>query len=112
VKLIANATDNQLVVKPTLKLSVGLEKGRKMPHAKKLGKVTFHPVRSSNIQSIGYDPEQKSLHVKFHSGSAGLYSNVDHNTFVVILAAPSKGKALHHLVTKHPDKYPWVPHEK
>jgi hypothetical protein len=83
-----------------------------MPHAPKHGRVNLHPVKSSNLHSIGYDPERRELHVKFLSGSEGAYSHVDHNTFVVIMAAPSKGKALHHLVVKHPEKYPWKPHEK
>lgn len=84
-----------------------------MPHAEKHGKVTMHPIaKSSHLEALGYDPDRQELHVKFLNGHSGHYNNVDHNTFVVILAAPSKGTALHRLVKKFPQKHPWVPHEK
>jgi hypothetical protein len=101
-----------VVVNAVVKLDVDVTGGREMPHAKKLGKVTYHPVRSSNIHSLGYDADRKELHVKFHSGSEGHYNHVDYSLFTVLLAAPSKGKALHALITKHPEKHPWTPHTK
>jgi hypothetical protein len=112
-KPIASVIANHVGEKLISKLSVDLEKGRNVvPHATKHGKVTLHPVKSSNIHSLGYDPDRRELHVKFLSGHEGHYSNADHNTFIVIMAAPSKGKALHRLVQAHPDRYPWIPHAK
>ena len=34
------------------------------------------PVRSSNISSIGYDSESKTLEIEFHSGGVYQYFNV------------------------------------
>jgi KTSC domain len=83
-----------------------------MPHAPKHGRVTIHPVKSSNLSGLGYEPDKHELHVEFKSGHAGHYSNVDYNTFTVLMAAPAKGKALHALVKQNPQKYPWHPREK
>jgi KTSC domain len=81
-------------------------------HASKHGKVILHPVVSTNVHSLGYDPDRRQLHVKFHSGHEGHYSNVDYNTYVGVRSAPSKGKALHRLVAKFPGKHPWTRYEK
>lgn len=83
-----------------------------MPSHVKHGRANLHPVKSTNIHSIGYDPDHQHLHVKFHSGSEGHYNNVDYNTFTAIMAAPSKGKALHALVKSKPKKHPWQPLDK
>lgn len=81
-------------------------------HGSKHGKIQLHPVQSTSLHSIGYEPDRKELHVKFRSGEEGHYNGVDQNTFAVLLAAPSKGKALHHLIKKYPKKYPWASHKK
>lgn len=61
-------------------------------------KVTHHQVQSSNIKSIGHDHNSDTLHVKFHSGGHYAYHNVPKETFLVMLAAPSKGKFLHKMI--------------
>jgi KTSC domain-containing protein len=82
-----------------------------MPHAPKHGKVILHPVKSSNIAALGYEPHRQELHVKYLSGHEGHYTNVDANTYTIIRSAPSKGGALHRLVRARPDRYKWVPKE-
>lgn len=83
-----------------------------MPHAKKHGRVTLHPVKSSNVHSAGHDPERDQMHVAYHSGIEGHYDNVDANTFRMFLAAPSQGTFIHKFIKSKPKLYVWHPHEK
>jgi hypothetical protein len=53
------------------------------------------PVQSSNIDSIGYDPEENILQIKFNSGGIYNYHNVPRRVYTTLLAAPSKGKYFH-----------------
>jgi hypothetical protein len=55
-------------------------------------KVTLHPVTSSNIHSIGYDPQAQELHIQFTSGSYYIYRDVSLETYNAFRAAPSVGK--------------------
>lgn len=49
-------------------------------------------VRSSNIRSIGYDQETKTLEVEFLKGSVYQYFEVPWGTWLGFVAADSKGK--------------------
>ncbi len=51
-------------------------------------------VQSSNIDSVGYDEETKTLVIKFHNGTYN-YSGVPKQVFLSLLHAPSKG-GYHH----------------
>lgn len=52
-------------------------------------------VESSQIESIGYDAENKTLEVEFkNGGSVYQYYNVDAATYEEMVAAESKGKFL------------------
>jgi hypothetical protein len=55
----------------------------------------FHPVKSSNIHSIAYDPESQELLVKFRSsagpGSTYAYSGVPPEVHRAFMSAPSHG---------------------
>jgi KTSC domain len=53
------------------------------------------PVSSSNVQSIGYDPDASILEVEFNNGSIYQYSGVPQNEFDGLMAAASKGAYLH-----------------
>lgn len=53
------------------------------------------PVTSSNLASVGYDPEEMVLEVAFKSGSVYRYSNVPMGVHVGLLSAGSKGKFFH-----------------
>lgn len=53
-----------------------------------------HPVFSSNIASIGYDPGSQTLEVEFQNGSVYQYYNVPQGTYDKFITAPSKGKFL------------------
>jgi len=52
-------------------------------------------VSSSNVRSIGYDPEKRAMEVKFHGGGHYRYSNVppeEHSNFLLHPAGGSHGK--------------------
>ncbi len=52
------------------------------------------PVSSSNIASIGYDPENETLEIEFTNGSIYQYFNVSAGLREQLMAAPSKGQFL------------------
>lgn len=72
------------------------------------------PVDSSNVRSIGYDPATQELHVEFHStpGTVYVYSGVPPEKHAALMAAESKGSALHTTIKKATDAFgkpahPW-----
>lgn len=50
------------------------------------------PVKSSNVQSVGYDPATQTMDVQFHSGGVYRYSGVPQATHDALMGAKSKGK--------------------
>lgn len=52
-------------------------------------------VDSSTIQTIGYDPDAKTLHVTFHSGGQYTYHDVPAETHKDLMESESKGNFLH-----------------
>jgi hypothetical protein len=51
----------------------------------------MHPVRSSAIEAIGYDPDERELHVRFVDTGLYVYFDVDRATFDRLCAAASTG---------------------
>jgi hypothetical protein len=49
------------------------------------------PVKSSNVESVGYDQEEKTLEVKFKSGGVYQYAGVQPEMYADLLAAESVG---------------------
>ena len=50
------------------------------------------PVSSSNILSVGYDPETKILEVEFRGGAVWQYSDVEENVYEEFISSSSVGK--------------------
>lgn len=60
------------------------------------------PVNSSNISAIGYDPELRTLTVRFKSGDAHCYEDVSHDHYHALMNADSVGKYFHlHIRNAH-----------
>lgn len=57
--------------------------------------VELHPVKSSHIAAIGYDPSEQALHVRFHSGAQFVYHNVPPHAHADLLSAQSIGSHFH-----------------
>jgi len=49
------------------------------------------PVSSSNICSIGYEPDTRTLEVEFHSGGVYQYFAVPESVYRGLMQSPSKG---------------------
>jgi len=56
------------------------------------------PVPSSNIRSIGYEPDTRTLEVEFRSGSVYQYSDVPLAVYEGLMQAASKGSYFHNHV--------------
>lgn len=54
----------------------------------------MHPVSSSNIASVGYDPAEEAVYVEFLSGSVYIYKGVLQHEFENLLTAASVGSYL------------------
>jgi hypothetical protein len=52
------------------------------------------PVASSNIASIGYDPDSETLEIEFTNGSIYQYFNAPSGLYEQLMAASSKGQFL------------------
>lgn len=52
----------------------------------------MQPVSSSNISEVGYDPETKTLRVKFKKGGMWDYFDVSAEEHEAFISAPSIGK--------------------
>ena len=51
----------------------------------------LHSVKSSNIKSVGYDPDSHRLVVEFHSGRKYAYAGVSPEVHEAFLGAKSMG---------------------
>ena len=51
----------------------------------------MNPVVSSNVEAIGYDPDNQELHVRFKSGATYVYHDVEKRVFREFMQAGSKG---------------------
>ena len=56
------------------------------------------PVQSSNLKSVGYDPDSKQLEVEFHSGAVHRYEDVPAKVHQRIMSAKSPGSYFHNNV--------------
>jgi hypothetical protein len=67
--------------------------------------MTRHPVTSTNITSIGYDPRTSTLEVEFRSGGVYQYSGVPEATTAALLNAQSHGKYFYlHVKDRYPTR--------
>lgn len=53
------------------------------------------PVSSSNLRSVGYDEESRTLEIEFHSGGVYEYYDVPAETFRELVQADSRGGYFH-----------------
>lgn len=64
------------------------------------------PVTSSNIHTIGYDPDKRHLQVTFKKSGTYTYHDVSPEKYSALMAADSKGQHLSkHIVGKHRAEY-------
>jgi hypothetical protein len=61
------------------------------------------PVTSSNLRSVGYDPDSRTQEIEFQTGRVWRYSNVPRSVYSALLAADSKGSYFNSCIR---DAYP------
>jgi hypothetical protein len=54
-----------------------------------------NPVKSSNIRSIGYEPETRTLEIEFNNGYIYQYFNVPESIYGALMSAQSHGTYFH-----------------
>ena len=59
------------------------------------------PVRSSNIESVGYNAKSHVLEIAFRSGGVYQYDDVPLEVYREFLSAPSKGRFLAQRIKGH-----------
>lgn len=59
--------------------------------------MTRTPVTSSNVKSVGYDPNTRTLEVEFNSSGVYQYGNVSEDEYQSVLQADSVGKAVNQI---------------
>lgn len=62
-------------------------------------------VRSSNLESIGYDSDDRTLEIEFKNGDIYLYSNVPQSLYDSLMNASSHGQFLDRYIKKAGYKY-------
>jgi hypothetical protein len=62
-------------------------------------------VTSSNLQSIGYDPDAQIMEIEFKSGGTYQYSSVPEHEHTGIMNAESHGRYFHANIK---DRYPYT----
>jgi hypothetical protein len=60
-----------------------------------------NPVTSSNIKSIGHDPQNRTLHVEFNSGKVYEYGGVSAGEHAALVNADSVGKHFNEHIKAH-----------
>jgi hypothetical protein len=63
--------------------------------------MTRHPVSSSNLRSVGYDPGTLTLEVEFQDGAIYQYLQVPPAIYAGLMCAASKGGYLHDYIKDH-----------
>lgn len=56
---------------------------------------TRTPVASSNLASVGYDADDETLEIEFHSGGVYRYADVPQAVYQELLSAQSHGSYFH-----------------
>lgn len=59
------------------------------------------PVKSSNIESVGYDPDTRVMEVAFKSSGKYRYTDVSPEKHAAFVGADSAGKYFHQHIRPH-----------
>ncbi len=54
------------------------------------------PVESSNLKSVGYDPQTQTLEIEFQHGGVYQYLGVPESIYNSLMSAPSLGSYFYH----------------
>ena len=74
--------------------------------------INMQPVKSSQIETIGHDPDTVTMAVKFKSGAVYHYSGVDAAIFANMCEAESVSEYFNKYIKPYPDRFPYQKQEK
>lgn len=63
-----------------------------------MGQPDMQYVDSSNVEMIGYDADEREIHVQFRNGRTYVYSEADETTFAELRDADSIGSYLNRIL--------------
>ena len=63
--------------------------------------MNYQPVDSSNIEAVGYDPDSKTLGVRFKDGGIYHYEGVSPEKHQALLESKSAGSHFHQHIKPH-----------
>jgi hypothetical protein len=61
------------------------------------------PISSSHLSEVMYDPEKKTLGIRFHNGAEYSFQGVDAEIARGLLSAPSPGRYFNQFIKGHYD---------
>jgi hypothetical protein len=68
-----------------------------------MGEPEMQMVDSSNVEAVGYDPEEREIYVRFLGGRTYAYGEADERTFDELRTADSVGSYLNRVLKpNHP----------
>lgn len=71
-----------------------------------MASVTMHPVYSSNILSVGHDPETSEFHVSWKSGRTSVYQGVSADKADEVRRSASVNRAVREMIIpNHEHRY-------
>lgn len=73
-------------------------------------KIEMIPVKSSNIEAIGYDSQRSTLIVRFDEGRTYEYENVTASEYELLAEIARRGASISsvfNLIRSNPTKYPY-----
>lgn len=65
-------------------------------------------VKSSQIETVGYDPDTMTLEIEFKGGSVYRYDSVGPTVFADLMSAESVGSYFIQNIKKYPAVYPYT----
>lgn len=64
--------------------------------------IAMTPIKSSNIEAVGYDKDKQELHVTFKSSGTYVYADVPQAKHTAMMGAESVGSFFHtHIKPRH-----------
>lgn len=72
-----------------------------------MSEINRQPVESSQLNSLGYDPESQTLEIEFKTGSVYRYKGVDQQTFDGLMAAESVGRYFGQVIKPNQERFPF-----
>lgn len=55
----------------------------------------MHPVQSSHMRAVGYEPTSRTMHIQFHNGEVHEYTGVPQPFHDTMMSAESVGSFFH-----------------